>query len=118
MNNKKTVNKINQKDKYTERKEVLTSFFLDNKYELLTKKQIIALFSIPKGDLALLDKILSELENEGVIYIDDSKRYVPYSKTNLVRCKYQAKSAGFGFGIVESGEDVYISLTNIETLDL
>lgn len=113
MNNKKTVNKINQKDKYTERKEVLTSFFLDNKYELLTKKQIIALFSIPKGDLALLDKILSELENEGVIYIDDSKRYVPYSKTNLVRCKYQAKSAGFGFGIVESGEDVYISSKNL-----
>ena len=99
MNSKKIVNK-NQKDKYTMRKEVLTSFFLDNKYELVTRKQIVALFSIPKSDLALLDRILTELENEGIIYLDDSKRYVPYSKSNLVRCRYQAKSAGFGFGLV------------------
>ena len=83
MNSKKIVNK-NQKDKYTMRKEVLTSFFLDNKYELVTRKQIVALFSIPKSDLNLLDRILTELENEGIIYLDDSKRYVPYSKSNLV----------------------------------
>ena len=112
MNSKKIVNK-NQKDKYTMRKEVLTSFFLDNKYELVTRKQIVALFSIPKSDLALLDRILTELENEGIIYLDDSKRYVPYSKSNLVRCRYQAKSAGFGFGLVEDGEDVYISAKNL-----
>lgn len=112
MNSKKIVNK-NQKDKYTMRKEVLTSFFLDNKYELVTRKQLVALFSIPKSDLNLLDRILTELENEGIIYLDDSKRYVPYSKSNLVRCRYQAKSAGFGFGLVEEGEDVYISAKNL-----
>ena len=112
MNSKKIVNK-NQKDKYTMRKEVLTSFFLDNKYELVTRKQIVALFSIPKSDLNLLDRILTELENEGIIYLDDSKRYVPYSKSNLVKCRYQAKSAGFGFGLVEDGEDVYISTKNL-----
>ncbi len=112
MNKKKIVNKI-QKDKYTMRKEVLTSFFLDNKYELVTKKQIAALFSIPKADIAMLDRILSELEQEGVVYVDDSKRYVPLDKSDLVKCKYQAKSAGFGFGIVENGEDVYISARNL-----
>ena len=51
----KIVNK-NQKDKYTMRKEVLTSFFLDNKYELVTRKQIVALFSIPKSDLSYGEK--------------------------------------------------------------
>lgn len=112
MSNKEIVNK-NQKDKYTTRKEVLTSFFLNNDYELATKKQIIALFAIPQGDIKQLDKILSELEQEGIIYLDDSKRYVPFSKTSLVKCKYQAKSAGFGFGLVENGEDVYISKKNI-----
>ena len=112
MSNKEIVNK-NQKDKYTTRKEVLTSFFLNNDYELATKKQIIALFAIPQGDIKQLDKILSELEQEGIIYLDDSKRYVPFSKTSLVKCKYQAKSTGFGFGLVENGEDVYISKKNI-----
>ena len=33
-----------RKDKYTTRKEVLTSFFLSNEYSLATRKQIIALF--------------------------------------------------------------------------
>lgn len=112
MNEKKIVNK-KQKDKYTTRKEVLTSFFLSNEYKLATKKQIIALFSVPKSDIKQLDKILQELEDSGVIYLDDSKRYVPYSKSNLIKCKYQSKSYSFGFGIVEEGEDLYISRKNL-----
>ena len=112
MNEKKIVNK-KQKDKYTTRKEVLTSFFLSNEYKLATKKQIIALFSIPKSDIKQLDKILQELEDSGIVYLDDSKRYVPYSKSNLIKCKYQSKSYSFGFGIVEDGEDLYISRRNL-----
>lgn len=107
-----TVNKA-QKDKYTARKEVLTSFFLSKDYEFSTKKQIIALFAIPQNDIKQLDKILQELEQDGIIYVDDSKRYVPFSRSNLIKCTYQAKSAGFGFGLVENGEDVYISKNNI-----
>lgn len=112
MSNKNIVNR-NQKDKYTTRKEVLTSFFLSNDYNLATKKQIIAMFAIPQADIRQLDKILNELEQEGVVYIDDSKRYVPYIKSNLIKCKFQAKSSGFGFGLVEDGEDVYISSKNL-----
>ena len=112
MNEKKIVNK-KQKDKYTTRKEVLTSFFLSSDYKLATKKQIIALFSIPKSDIKQLDNILQELEDTGIVYLDDSKRYVPYSKSNLIKCKYQAKSSSFGFGIVEEGEDLYISRKNL-----
>src|SRR5699024_9851189 len=111
-NDKKIVNKT-QKDKYTTRKEVLTSFFLSNEYKLVTRKQIVALFSIPKSDLKQLDRILSELEESGIIYLDDSNRYVPYNKSNLKKCKYQAKSSSFGFGIVEEGEDLYISHKNL-----
>lgn len=112
MGKNNLVNKT-QKDKYTTRKEVLTSFFLGSEYELSTKKQIASFFAIPKSDLRQFDQILDELEKEGIVYLDDSKRYVPYSKSNMVRCVYQAKSAGFGFGLVEDGEDVYISKKNI-----
>ncbi len=112
MKDKKIVNNI-QKDKYTTRKEVLTSFFLNSEYKNVTKKQIVALFQIPKNDLSQLDKILTELQDEAIVYIDESGRYVPFSKSHLIKCKYQAKSAGFGFGIVEDGEDVYISAKNL-----
>ena len=102
-----------RKDKYTTRKEVLTSFFLSNEYSLATRKQIIALFSIPEHDQKQLDKILGELVDEGIIILDDSNRFVPITKTDYVKCKFQAKSMGFGFGLVQDGEDVYISSKNL-----
>ena len=102
-----------RKDKYTTRKEVLTSFFLSNEYSLATRKQIIALFSIPEHDQKQLDRILAELVEEGIVIVDDSNRYVPLNRTDYVKCKFQAKSMGFGFGIVEDGDDVYISSKNL-----
>ena len=112
MKKKNIVNR-SQNDKYAVRKEVLTSFFLDNQYKLVTRKQIISLFSIPKNDFDILDNILKELQEEGIIYKDESNRYVPITNKNLVKCRYQAKSGNYGFGIVENGEDVYISSKNL-----
>ena len=112
MKRKDIVNK-SQNNKYATRKEVLTSFFLNEQYKLVTRKQIISLFRIPKNDLGILDSILEQLQEQGVIYLDDSKRYVPIANKNLVKCTYQAKSGNYGFGIVEDGEDFYISSKNL-----
>lgn len=112
MKRKDIVNK-SQNNKYATRKEVLTSFFLNEQYKLVTRKQIISLFRIPKNDLGILDSILEQLQEQGVIYLDDSKRYVPIANKNLVKCTYQAKSENYGFGIVEDGEDFYISSKNL-----
>ena len=112
MKRKDIVNK-SQNNKYATRKEVLTSFFLNEQYKLATRKQIISLFRIPKNDLDILDSILNELQEQGIIYLDDSKRYVPIANKNLVKCTYQAKSGNYGFGIVEDGEDFYISSKNL-----
>ena len=112
MKRKDIVNK-SQNNKYATRKEVLTSFFLNDQYKLVTRKQLISLFRIPKNDLDILDSILNELQEQGIIYLDDSKRYVPIANKNLVKCTYQAKSGNYGFGIVEDGEDFYISSKNL-----
>lgn len=96
-------------EKYLQRKEVLTSFFSDKDYQLLTVKQMIVLLNIKKDEINMLNRILEELEQEGIIYLDESKRYVPTKRNNMVKCKYQMKSNSFGFGILENGEDIYIS---------
>ena len=96
-------------EKYLKRKEALTSFFSDKEYKLLTSKQIAMIFNVGKNEIYLLNEILQELQDEGVVYVDSSKRFVPISKTNFIKCKYQAKSSSFGFGLVETGEDIYIS---------
>lgn len=107
--------KIKENDKYLQRKEALTSFFSDKSYKLLTMKQIAVIFNVKKNELNILEDILNELVEEGIVYIDDSKRYVPLKDSNFIKCKYQAKSTSFGFGIVENGEDIYISSSNIDT---
>ena len=96
-------------DEYQRRKEVVTSFFLDDAYIMMTAKQIASLLGIKKEEKDILSQILSELETDGFVYIDDSKRYVlTTSKNDVVKCVYQAKSERFGFGICENGEDIYI----------
>ena len=43
---------------YLRRKEVLTSFFSNKEYNLMTKKQIKNFFNIPKDDTKILDNLL------------------------------------------------------------
>lgn len=104
---KSSIFKISDQE-YLNKKEVLTSFFLDKEYVNMTKKQIANILNIPKEEIDILGKLLTELENEGVIYLDDSKRYVPFVKTNFIKGVYQAKSERFGFIVQEYDEDIYI----------
>ena len=65
-----------------------------------------------KIDIGILDEILDELEVEGIIYLDESKRYVPVDNTDIIKCVFESKSERFGFGIANKGEDIYISSKN------
>lgn len=106
--NKSSILKISDED-YSKKKEALTSFFLDSSYVIMTAKQIANILNVKKEEKEILKEILDELETEGLVYIDDSKRYVlTSSKKDVVKCKYLAKSEKFGFGISQKGEDVYI----------
>lgn len=106
--NKSNIFNISKQD-YMRKKEALTSFFLDSSYVIMTAKQIANILNVKKEEKDILLKILNELELDGLVYIDDSKRYVlTSSKKDMLKCKYIAKSEKFGFGICENGEDVYI----------
>lgn len=48
-------------------------------------------FNIPKNDIGILDEILDELEVEGIIYLDESKRYVPVDNTDIIKCVFESK---------------------------
>ena len=88
------------KEEYSKKKEVVTTFFLNKEYMPLTFKQIVTFFDVKKDDIYIMEKILIDLENEGLIFVDDSKRYAICSKNNIFKCIYQAKSEKFGFGLI------------------
>ena len=105
---KSKINSTCDKD-YIRRKEVLTSFFLDSKYVPMTLKQISKFFNVKKDEIDMLENILNDLELEGIVYIDDSKRYVLLSNTSkFEKCIYKAKSSNYGFGITSVDEYIYI----------
>jgi len=95
-------------NEYNEKKESMTSFFLDKNYVPMTFKQIAGLLNVSKEKQDLLKYILDELLQECFIIEDDSKRYVLYTKSKLVKCKYESKGEKFGFGITGSGDDIFI----------
>lgn len=109
------MDEIKNNEIYLRRKEALTSFFSDKEYLPLTFKQIASVFEVPKQEYDLLKELLEELELDGLILLDDSKRYVSAKKEHLIKCVYEAKSANFGFGIINGREDIYISGRNANT---
>jgi ribonuclease R len=100
------------KDKNYEkiRKDKLTSFFLDRTYVPMNKKQIKNLLISNYKDNEILDRLLFELINENVIYVNKNNKYVVYSDDKLIKCKYQSKTSNFGFGIPidPKVEDIFI----------
>lgn len=97
---------------YTKKKEVLTSFFLDKVYSPMTFKQLSTVLEVKKNKIYLLDKILADLEFEGLIFMDDSKRYLLSEKHNVIKCIYQSKGERFGFGLLKDADDIYIPSDN------
>ncbi|MEG2348876.1 MAG: ribonuclease R [Clostridia bacterium] len=105
-------------EKYNQKKEALTSFFLDKRYSLMTFKQIINSLNIKSSEVPLIEKILENLQSEGIIYLDESKRYILCSKQNMIKCIYQAKTERFGFGLIQEGSDIYIpSKFSLDAID-
>lgn len=96
-------------DQYLEKRELLTSFFLDDAYPKLTMKQLATVLQVPKEEQYILDEMITDLEQEGFLYVDDSKRYVVCEKEHIYKCVYQAKTAKFGFGILDEQDDIYIT---------
>ncbi len=112
---KNSILKISDED-YMKKKEVVTSFFLNSSYVIMTAKQIANILNVKKEERHILLYILEELEQEGLVYVDDSKRYVlTNSKEDVVKCMYIAKSEKYGFGILENGEDIYIDSKFLNT---
>lgn len=105
------------KKEIDDRKAMVTGYIFSDKYTKLTVNQIGAVLAISKQDTAILDKIIYELECEGKIYIDDSKRICIVDNKEYFVAKYEAKSKGFGFAVVisssnEKEEDIHISKEN------
>ncbi len=111
------------KEELSEKKAMVAEYILSKEYTKMTARQIAVILGVPKHEIDILEKMIYELECEGKIYIDDSKRICIVDNKEYFVCKYEAKSKGFGFAVVISSpdnkqEDIHISKeNNLESLN-
>lgn len=98
-------------DELKGKKEKLTSFFLDENYVPMSFKQMKDILCIENKDIEIFKYILNELNKENVIYLDELKKYVVVSSSDLYECTYELASKSYGYAIVkdESIDDIYVS---------
>lgn len=90
------------------RKERVEEFIFQEEYEKITVKQLAVIFGVPKEDIKYLEKIISELEKEGKIYIDDSKRICKLKKGSQIIGVFEVRANSFGF-VRSEDEEIYVA---------
>lgn len=80
-----------------------------------TKDDLARLFKIKNKEKKEFNRILEELEKEGLIFMDHRKKYRLVDNDKFFFGKLQTNAKGFGFLISENlDEDIYISKNNLK----
>ncbi|MDU1642090.1 MAG: ribonuclease R, partial [Peptoniphilus harei] len=81
-----------------------------------TKDELARLFIIKSKEKREFNRILEELEDEGLIFMDHRKKYRLVDNDKFFFGKLQTNAKGFGFLISENlDEDIYISKNNLNS---
>ncbi len=94
------------------RKETIQNFIYDENYVPMKAKDIAHILQIPQDDINELKDILSELENEGKIFLTAKNKYIPTVSSNIYTGIFQQKEGGFGFVVQDNNDDFFIPPQN------
>ncbi|MGI6124369.1 MAG: ribonuclease R [Acetivibrionales bacterium] len=92
-----------------DRKNRILSFMRDHAYKPLKYDELAIVLDVPAEDRSSLQKILREMEAEGLIIKTRKERYGVPERMGLIVGKFQGNAKGFGFVLPDFGdEDLYI----------
>ncbi|NLX63606.1 MAG: ribonuclease R [Clostridiaceae bacterium] len=92
-----------------ERKNRVLSFMRERSYTPLKFEELAVVLDVPSEDRASLQKLLDEMEAEGLIIKTRKERYGVPERMGLVVGQFQGNPKGFGFVLPDfSDEDLFI----------
>lgn len=92
-----------------ERKNRIISFMREHSYKPLKFEELAVVLDVPKEERSSLQKLLDEMEEEGLIIKTRKERYGVPERMGLFVGKFQGNTKGFGFVLPDFGdEDLYI----------
>lgn len=93
------------------RKEKVLDFVNRSDYTKITVKQLAVILGVPKEDRVYLENLVLDLEKQGKLYIDDSKRICKVNKGSQYVGRYETRANSFGFVHIEDDnmKDIYVA---------
>lgn len=89
------------------RKDKIKSFISDESYTPMNIKEIMCILCVPKQERDKLNKILDELESDGIIIKNRQNKYMSVENSNLKKGVFYSKSKGYGFVITDVDEEKF-----------
>lgn len=97
-----------------ERKNRIVSFMREHAYKPLKFDELSVVLDVPADEINELQKLLNEMEADGLIIKTRKERYGVPERMGLIVGKFQGNAKGFGFVIPDAGhEDVFIPANDI-----
>lgn len=94
---------------FEKRKKLIYDFICDEFYVPMKLKELAILLQVPKEQRKELKAIMDSLEAEGKVHVSKKGKYTKGEAKRIVGT-YQAHARGFGFVVVEGGDDdIFIS---------
>lgn len=97
-----------------ERKNRIVSFMREQIYKPLKFEELAVVLDVPSEDRSELQKLLNEMESDGLVIRTRKERYGVPERMGLIVGKFQGNARGFGFVLPDTGEeDVFIPANDI-----
>ena len=91
-----------------DRKNRILSFMREHSYKPLKYDELAIVLDVPAGDRASMQKLLDEMEAEGLIIKTRKERYAVPERMGLIVGKFQGNPKGFGFVLPDLEMRIYI----------
>lgn len=88
-----------------ERKNRIISFMREEAYKPLLLSELVTVLDVPQEDIPLLQNLLDEMEQEGLVIRTKKGRYGIPERMGLVVGTFQGHGKGFGFVLPDAGDD-------------
>lgn len=96
--------------------ERIIDFLRDDAGRPLKPVELATELEVPEGQIDDFNKLLTELESQGLLYRNKQQRYAVPTKINLVVGRLQTIRSGAGFVVPDEGtDDLYIAREGLKS---